>query len=272
MQTIISWLHEFITHDFPLFQIGKNEFTLGQLLAIVIGVALLFVISGLLNRLITNRLLTHSHIDISTRYTIAALARYSILVIGFMVIMQTAGVNLTAFSVLAGAVGVGIGFGLQNIVSNFISGLIVMFERPVRIGDRIELGGIEGDVLKIGARATQIMTAEGSMVIMPNQKFITDPVKNWADHQERSPLVLNVTVDKASNLRQAAELVSAAVREHPSILKKPATQVRLTGVSGNATFKVLVWVSGSAEERNRVTHELYLAISETLSKQDIKLA
>jgi small-conductance mechanosensitive channel len=272
MQKIIFELNGFVFHDFTLFHIGKSEFTLGQLLAIVIGVALLFVISGITNRFIIKRLLNYSHVDVSTRYTIAALVHYSILVIGFIAIMQTAGINLTAFSVLAGAVGVGIGFGLQNIVSNFISGLIVMFERPVRIGDQIELGGIRGEVLKIGARATQIVTAERSVCIMPNQKFITDPVMNWTDHEERSPLVLNVNVDKASDLRQATLLLITAVRQHPSIVKKPATQVWLTSVSGTAAFKVLAWSSGSADERNQVIHELYLAISEILSKQDIKLA
>jgi small-conductance mechanosensitive channel len=272
MQATISWFHELVSHDFPLFQLGKSAFTLGQLLAILVGVAVLFAVSSLLNRLLINRLLSHGHIDISTRYTIAALVRYTVLVVGFMVIMETAGINLTAFSVLAGAVGVGIGFGLQNIVSNFISGLIVMFERPIRIGDRIEVGGIEGDVLKIGARATHITTAEGNVVIMPNQKFVTEPVRNWADREGRSPLVLSVSVDKASDLRQAAELLNAAVREHRAVVKAPATEVWLTGVSGNPTFKIIAWVPGSAEERNRVTHDLYLSISETLARRDIRLA
>lgn len=272
MQAILSWFHQFLIHDFPLFEIGKTDFTFGQLVAILVGIAVLFVFSGILNRLLMNQLLSRSHIDVSTRYTVAALVRYTVLVVGFMAVMETAGINLTAFSVLAGAVAVGVGFGLQNIVSNFISGLIVMFERPVRIGDRIEMGGIEGDVLKIGARATHITTAEGSIVIMPNQKFITDLVKNWADLEGHSPLVLSVTVDKESDLRQAAELLAAAVRKHQSIVKKPATDVWLTGVSGNASFKVLAWVGGGAGDRSRITHELYLSIAETLAEGGIKLA
>jgi small-conductance mechanosensitive channel len=272
MQATISWFRQFLIHDFPLFQLGKTEFTFGQLVAILVGIAILFAISGVLNRLLMNQMQSRGHIDVSTRYTVAALARYTVLVVGFMVVMETAGVNLTAFSVLAGAVGVGVGFGLQNIVSNFISGLIVMFERPVRIGDRIEVGGVEGDVLRIGARATQITTAEGSIVIMPNQKFITDPVKNWADREGHSPLVLSVNVDKTSDLRQAAELLAAAVRQHQAIVKKPATDVWLTGVSGNASFKILAWVGGGAGDRSRITHELYLSIAETLAEGGIKLA
>jgi small-conductance mechanosensitive channel len=268
-----SFVQEFLIHDFTLFHIGKTAVTVGQLLSILIGITLLLIFSGWLRYLIANRLLARGgHIDLSTRYTIASLVRYAVLVIGVMAIMQTAGINLSAFSVLAGAVGVGVGFGLQNIVSNFISGLIVMFERPVRIGDRVELAGTEGDVVEIGARATRIMTAEGSVVIMPNQKFITDPVKNWADREERSPLVLNVNVDKNSHLRETARLLSEVVRRHPDVSQKPAVQVWLTGISGNGAFKVLAWVNGGAGQRNRIMNELYLSIVEALEAAEIKLA
>jgi small-conductance mechanosensitive channel len=269
LKALIAWWHDFITNDFPLFHIGKTDVTLGQLLSIGIGITLLLAVSGWLRKLIADRLLAHSHVDISTRYTIASLVRYVVLVFGFMAIMETAGINLTAFSVLAGAVGVGIGFGLQNIVSNFISGLIVMFERPVRIGDRIELGDIQGDVVEIGARATRIMTADHYVVIMPNQKFITDPVKNWADPHEGSPLVLNIAVEKTENLRKTTEAIRHAVEHHPAVLKTPPAQVWLTGISGNPAFKVLAWTSGNADARNGTIHELYLAISDALGQQGV---
>lgn len=266
------WLNEFAVHDFPLFHIGRTEVTFGQLLAIVLGLSVLFVVSGWLRHLIANRLLVYGQLDLSTRYTIASLVRYTVLAIGFVAIMETAGINLTALSVLAGAVGVGVGFGLQTIVSNFICGLIVMFERPVRIGDRVELVGVEGDVIEIGARATRIMTAEGSVVIMPNQKLITEPLKNWADVEERSPLVLTVNVDKTSELRQAAQSLLATVTSHPDVLSQPTAQVWLTGISGNAVFKIRVWVNGGVEVRNKVMHELYLAMFEALASKEIKLA
>ena len=272
METLMAWLNELTVHDFLLFHIGKTDVTFGQLLAITLGITLLFMVSGWLRQLIANRLLVYGHLDLSTRYTIASLVHYTVLAIGFIAIMETAGINLTALSVLAGAVGVGVGFGLQTIVSNFICGLIVMFERPVRIGDRVELAGVEGDVIEIGARATRIMTAEGSVVIMPNQKLITEPLKNWADIEERSPLVLTVNVDKTSELRQAAQSLLATVTAHPDVLAQPAPQVWLTGISGNAVFKIRAWVNGGVEVRNRVMHELYLAMFEALASKEIKLA
>jgi len=272
LQASIAWLHEFITHDFPLFHIGKTEITLGQLLSIVVGITVLFIASGWLRKLIANRLLAHGHVDLSTRYTIASLIRYVVLVFGVMAIMETAGINLTAFSVLAGAVGVGVGFGLQNIVSNFISGLIVMFERPVRIGDRIEMGGVEGNVVEIGARATRIMTDQRSIVIMPNQKFITDPVTNWAESQGRSSIVLNVIVDKESDPRKAENAIRSAIEAYPGIAKKAEMRIWLTGLAVNPAFRIIVPAGGDAEARGKIIHDLYFAIYEALAQAGIKTA
>jgi small-conductance mechanosensitive channel len=272
MQALLTTLRDFLTQDLLLFHIGKTDFTLGQLFAILIGVAMLYIATGVLTRFVTSRLLSYSHVDLSTRYTIAALIRYSVLVAGVMAIMQTAGINLSAFSVLAGAVGVGVGFGLQNIVSNFISGLIVMFERPIKIGDRVELSGIQGNVVRIGARATQIVAADGSVVFMPNQKFITDPVKNWAASAEYEPLVLNVSTDKTANLRHVATLLGTTVQGHPGVMATPPARVWLTGIAGNATFEILAWVDGSSLERTMIAHELYLRIAETLTAEGIPLA
>jgi small-conductance mechanosensitive channel len=272
MDRLIAEMEAWLIHDPVLFHIGKTQVTLSSLLTIVVGMTVLVIVSGWLRRLIADRLLAYGHIDVSTRYTIGSLVRYVMLVVGTMVIMQTAGINLTALSVLAGAVGVGVGFGLQNIVSNFISGLIVMFERPIKIGDRVELAGVEGDVIEIGARATRLMTAEGSVIIMPNQKFIVDPVKNWADGHERSPLVLNIAIDRNGNMREVAAILQETVSRHASVQQQPEPQVLLTGVTGTASFRIIAWVNGSSQVRNRVMHELYLAMLDALGNAGIRLS
>src|SRR5207248_4786455 len=116
-----------------------------------------------------------------------------VLVAGFAMILQNAGINLGALTVVAGALGVGVGFGLQNIVSNFISGIIIMLERPIKVGDRVEMAGdIEGTVHEIGARSTLIFTQDQVAILVPNQKFITDTVVNLM-HAER-PIRLRVTL------------------------------------------------------------------------------
>jgi small-conductance mechanosensitive channel len=110
------------------------------------------------------------------------------------VILQTVGIDLTALSILTGAVGLGIGFGLQNIASNFISGLIILFERPVRIGDRIAVGDVEGDVMRIGARSTTVLTNDNIDIIIPNSKLITENVVNWTHNERRVRFRIPVTV------------------------------------------------------------------------------
>src|SRR5438093_3507122 len=165
--------------DVRLFTLGGTPITIWDLGFIIVALIALFWFTSFQQRWVARRLAGHTHLDEATRQTIGTLVRYFTLVIGFLVIMQAAGINLTTFNVVAGAVGVGVGFGLQNIVSNFISGLIVMFERPVKLGDRIEVGGIEGSVIEIGARATTVLTIDNVVAIIPNQKLITETVKNW---------------------------------------------------------------------------------------------
>src|SRR5205085_7299792 len=147
------------------------------------------------------------------------LVRYTTLVIGFLVIMQAAGINLTTFNVVAGAVGVGVGFGLQNIVSNFISGLIVMFERPVKLGDRIEVGGVEGSVTDIGARATTLLTLDNVAAIIPNQKLITETVKNWQHGSGTWQLRIAIAAKYGSDLNAVREAMLSTAAEKKDVLK-----------------------------------------------------
>lgn len=272
LSSFLEWLERARSYDIVLFHFGKNAFTLWQMAALALGITLLLVLSRWLRSWVANRLLARSNLDLSMRYTVASLLRYVVLVAGFMAIMQTVGIDLTTFNVVAGAVGVGLGFGLQNIVSNFISGLIVMFERPVRIGDRIEMAGIEGDVLEIGARATRIVTAEGAVVIMPNQKFITDPVRNWVDHQDRTALVLTLNVDRSGDPRAVQELLRDTLAAQPEVLKEPEPQVWMTGLTGSNAFRLHAWVKGNAAVRGAILNRLYMAVYEALTKREIKLA
>ena len=165
--------------DVRLFNLGGNPFTLGSLLGGLIAFVALLVFARWLRRLISERLLGRGHLDVSTRETVSALTQYIVLGIGAVSILNIVGLRLSSFTLLAGAFGVGVGFGLQNIFSNFISGLIVMFERPIKIGDHIVLAGVDGDVAYIGMRATTLRTAQGSLVVVPNQTIITNNVTNW---------------------------------------------------------------------------------------------
>jgi small-conductance mechanosensitive channel len=258
--------------DVRLFTLGGTPITLWDVGFIAVALVLLFVFTGLVMRWLDRRLAGHTHLDASTRQTIARLVRYTTLVIGFLVIMQAAGINLTTFNVVAGAVGVGVGFGLQNIVSNFISGLIVMFERPVKLGDRIDVGGIEGSVVEIGARATTILTVDNVAAIIPNQKLITETVKNWRHTQGMWQLRIAIAAKYGSDLGAVRDAMLAAAGDNPDVLKDPRPVVRLTSLAGGALgFELRMFTSLGVANHPELLSALQFALMQNLGGRGIAL-
>jgi len=189
-----------------------------------------------------------------------------------MLILQNAGINLTAFAVVASALGVGVGFGLQNIISNFISGLIIILERPIQVGDRIEIAGVEGLVHSIGARRTTVVTADSTTILVPNQRFITDNVTNYVflDHEVR--LRVPVTVAQGSDVRLVEKLLFEAAHV-PDVHAEPKPQVALTSLGGAAIgLELWVWYDGQQFAKQEVLSRLYFSISDALKAHEIKMA
>ena len=259
----------------PLFTIGQKSVTATSLLVFILALLLLIWFAGAMQRWLNHRLLARTHLDLSTRETVGTLLRYAVLVLGAMVLMQTIGINLSSLSVLAGAVGVGVGFGLQNIFSNFISGLIVMFERPVKIGDRIEVGGFEGDVVSIQARTTTLRTNRGATVIVPNQKFITEFVRNWDSGLHggnTTSLTLPLKVAHEADPAAVGKSVVETAAAQPGILQSPAPAMFLvTADASGYTFELQVWLRGDPVERSKLLSTLLAAIHRQLQAQQIKV-
>lgn len=138
--------------DWLDYGIAGSSFTLGKLLTVLLLLTLLIWLTGRITRIVVEKVLARRGVDLGVAQAIGAILRYSIVALGTLAILQSAGIDLSAFTVLAGALGVGLGFGLQNITSNFISGLIILFERPIKVGDRVEVADVLGDVKQIGAR------------------------------------------------------------------------------------------------------------------------
>src|ERR1700758_2230758 len=201
-----------------------------SLLQIFLLVALLvavFWISSRTKRFLFNRLLAQSGLDRSLQYAIAQVVSNMVLVVGIFFVLENAGIHLAALAVFAGAVGVGVGFGLQNIASNFISGLVILAERPITIGDRVEVGGILGTVRQIRARSTVIRTNDNIMMIVPNTKFIDSPVTNWTYGDRRVRFRIPVGVAYGSDVNKVRDTLLAVAHENPHTLKEPAPYVFL---------------------------------------------
>src|SRR5213083_2505468 len=223
----------------PLPAIRLSLVQIFLLVAFLVGV---FWFSSGTKRFLFNRLLAQSGLDRSLQYAIAQVVSNVVLVVGIFFVLENAGIHLAALAVFAGAVGVGVGFGLQNIASNFISGLVILAERPITIGDRVEVAGIAGQVERIRARSTVIRTNDNIMIIVPNTKFIDSPVTNWTYSDRRVRFRLPVGVAYGSDVKQVREALIAAAREHPATLSEPGPDAFLDKF-GDSTidFELVVW-------------------------------
>jgi len=198
------------------------------------------------------------------RQAVGTLVRYAITTLGVVVILQAVGIDFSAFTVLAGAVGVGLGFGLQNVASNFVSGLIILFERPIKVGDRIEVGGVSGEVRSIGARATMIVTAENIAVIVPNSQFISERVTNWSYTGPLTAFVVRVRVNGQADADLVRRLLLESATEHPNVLREPGPEVELRDLRGGLHFALQVWSTQYLQGEGRLVSDLNLAIREKL--------
>ena len=187
---IMSQLQALLEH--PLVRLGDKQLNLFTLVKIVFWFSSVVVVNSLLRRFIVQRALEHTRFDPPLRYAVSKMLGYLFVALGFYVALEVNGVDLSSLAVIAGAIGVGLGFGLQNVISNFVSGLIILAERPVAIGDRVEVGAVAGTVTKISLRSTLVVTNDNIAIIVPNSDFITRPVTNWnhgdARVQMRLPL------------------------------------------------------------------------------------
>jgi small-conductance mechanosensitive channel len=258
-------------YDVELFALGGVQLSLSAALKLALLLVLLWWLAGRLRQFIVGGALSHTHFDAGTRQAIGSVARYAVLVVGVMLILQNAGLNLSALGWLAGAVGVGVGFGLQNIVSNFISGIIIMLERPFKVGDRIEIGSVEGVVQEIGTRRTTVITEDRLAILVPNQRFILDNVTNQV--YDETPIRLRIAVQVASGTDPdlMRRLLCEAAHAHPDVLKDPPPEALIRALGGPATqYELAVWHQARGPQRPRLASELNLLVGERLRAQDIK--
>ena len=271
MEGIVSWLEDVKgVLQVPVFEFGGSQVTIWSLIYIVVLIALLFYVAGLLRLLIVRRLLARSSLDRGAREAIGTITRYVVLLIGLLVIVQTAGINLTTLNVLAGAVGIGIGFGLQNVVNNFVSGLIVMFERPIKIGDRIVVDDIDGDVIEIGARSTKVLTNDNIAIIVPNSKFITENVVNWKYSDDTVRFRIPVAVAYGSDARLVEKILLEVAKQNEDVLENPPPGVRLLAFGDNGLeFELRAWTNTQTHRKGRLVSSLNFAIYDKFNEAGI---
>jgi small-conductance mechanosensitive channel len=246
-----------------------------SLLQIFLLIALLIAVFWLSSRIryfLLNRFLVRSGLDRALQHAIAQVIGYAVLIVGIVIVLENTGIHIGTLAVFAGAVGVGLGFGLKNIASNFISGLLILAERPIAIGDRIEVAGITGQVQQIRARSTVIMTNDNIAMIVPNEKFIDSPVTNWTYSDRRVRFRLPVGVAYGSDVKKVREALVAAAREHPATLSEPKPDAFLEKF-GESTidFQLVVWSEEMSRRPSRFKSDLNYLICKHLDAAGIEL-
>ncbi len=265
-------LHIWTILTTPVIAIGQAEVSFWKILTIIVSIGLVVAAAKFLKRLIAGKLLVHTVHDEGTRVALGTILQYLIVFFGFLLVLQSAGIDLSTLTVLSGTIGIGIGFGLQNIVDNFFSGLIILLERPIKIGDRIEVGSINGDVVRIAIRSTTVKTNDNINIIIPNSEFVSKQVINWSHTDRNVRVTIPVGVSYKSDPKKVREVLLKVAENHPAILEKPSPDV-IFYEFGNSSlnFELRVWTRTHIQIPRTLRSEINYRIFEAFTKYGIEI-
>ncbi|MFN2387275.1 MAG: mechanosensitive ion channel family protein [Thermoanaerobaculia bacterium] len=255
-----------------LFAIGETDVTVSSVL-VSLGILLgSWILARFARRVIADRLLARTRLDPGVRYALGRVIGYVILVLGALIAVQSLGVPTQSLAVFGGALGVGLGFGLQDLVKNFAAGLVLLIDRSVKVGDRIVVGDAVGEVVEIRARATIVRTNDDVHLIVPNANLISDTIHNWTFRSAEMRVRIPVGVAYGSDPRRVEEALLEAARGMDAILKTPAPSVWFSGF-GESTldFTLLCWTSEMVHRPRSLESELRFRVHETLAARGIDL-
>ena len=251
--------------------IGSIRLSLGDVLAFGITVWAAFALSRFVRFLLEEDVYPHMRLKRGLSYAISSTLHYGILTIGFFFAVAALGFDMTRVTILAGAFGVGVGFGLQNIFNNFISGLIILFERPINIGDVIQIDDTAGVVERIGIRATIMPTPDGSEIIVPNGKLISERLINRTLSSRQHSIELAVNVAQDSDIKRVIAALEGAALAHPLIKRDPPPQAMVVKLGPDSLGFELRAVTETAEQWMQIRSDLAIAIRSALAAEKITL-
>ena len=258
--------------EYTLFTLGETHFNVLTLLYLVGATVVLIWFSNRARRILVKRILLRYNVNRGLSESIGMITRYVILIIGLIVILTSAGVNLSSLSILAGALGIGIGFGLQNIANNFISGVIILLENPIKVGDRIQVGEIHGNVSEIKARATVVNTNDNIDIIVPNSEFINSQVINWSLNDRNVRIKLPVGVSYSEKPNRIKQLLLEIAEDMDGVLPDPAPEVWFVNYGESSIdFELVFWTKSFIETPQVLKSNLYYAIFEKFDKEGVEI-
>jgi small-conductance mechanosensitive channel len=251
--------------------VGEIEISLGDVFAFILTIVLAFGLSRLIRFFLEEEAFPRMRLRRGVGNAIATLLQYIVLLLGFALALSAAGMDFSRVALFAGAFSVGIGFGLQSVVNNFVSGLILLFERPIQIGDMVEVGTLHGEVRRIGARSSTVRTFDGAEVIVPNANLIAEPVVNWTLSDRRRRLDLKVGVAYGTDPEAVLELLQGIGEAHSAVLETPEVQALFLEFGDSSlNFRLRVWIP-RFEEGFTIRSQLSVAINAALRDAGIQI-
>ena len=269
MSEIFLYLWDFL--NVTIFELQNSPVTFLSLILFVVFIVAFTYLASFVKRTLNNRILPRFIADSGLRYTLSRIAQYIVSILGLLFAFQFLGIDLTGLAVVFGFLSVGIGFGLQNITSNFISGLIVLFERPISVGDRVEVNGIEGDVKEINIRSTTVQTLQNISIIVPNSEFVSKDVINYSHGDPSYLLIVDVGVSYNSDLDTVLKALNEVAEESDKVLKHPEHRVHLRSFGDSAWDMKLLVMIPDVRNRYAVLNELNQAIVRKFHAYDIEI-
>jgi small-conductance mechanosensitive channel len=251
--------------------VGSISISLADVVAFIAAVWASFLVSRLVRFVLEEEVYPHARLKRGIPYAISQTVHYLILVVGFFVAMAALGLDMTKFTILAGAFTVGVGFGLQNIFNNFVSGLILLFERPVQVGDVIQVGDTAGAVERIGMRASIVRTPSGSEIIVPNSKLISDQLVNWTFSDRQRGIEISVSVVLGSDPKRVIEVLEQVAKDHPKLVAHPPPTALLTRMGPDWMGFELHAATDRIEQWLQVRSEIGVAVHAALTQEKIAL-
>ena len=266
---IISYLNESFTNK--TIPIGTSPVSLLEIFQVLGLVLLVTVGARIISNVLKRRILLETGINRGVQEAIAIILRYSLIFIGCIVVLQASGIDLSSLTLLASALGVGAGLGLQNIVKDVGSGLVLVFERPVQVGEFVQIGDQTGTVERIGARSAEIRTLDQVSIIVPNSQFLENEVVNWSHRNPISRIRIPIGVAYKSDPEQVREILLRTGKAHPDVLATPPANVLFRSFGDSALqFDLLVWVSQPSKQFI-ITSDLLFMLSKALKEAHIEI-
>lgn len=266
---IFSYLNDIL--NLTLFQIKETPVTVMSILIFLILITGFIVLGMIARNALNRKILRRFKIDEGTTYTLSRISQYIIITIGALISFQFVGIDLSGLAVIFGLLSVGIGFGLQNVTSNFISGLIILFERPITVGDRVTVNNIEGDVIEINIRSTKVRTVNNISIIVPNSEFVSKDVINYSHGDPTYRLDIDVGVSYGSDLETVLKALQEVADENNYILSEPKAQVHLIEFGDSSwNMQLRAWI-GNVKDHPHVRNELNKAIVRKFREYDVEI-